>query len=166
MQHFLILSDVHGNAARLLRVLELHKDATAVLFLGDGLDEVRGISSRIPLYAVRGNCDYGASEEDELLVKIGRHRALILHGHTAGAKSGEDGLIARARARGADIVLYGHTHLRSERYLPPEEGGPLWIFNPGSLGFPYESPPSFGTLTVDGRGNLLFGYGEVSEDIL
>ena len=166
MQHFLILSDTHGNTARLTRVLDMHKDATAVLFLGDGLDEVHTLASRMPLYAVRGNCDYGAADEDELLVKIGRHRALLLHGHTAGAKSGEDGLIARARARGADIVLYGHTHLRSERYLTPEEGGPLWIFNPGSLGFPYGSAPSFGTLTVDGKGNLLFGYGALEEDIL
>lgn len=168
MQNFLILSDVHGDSARLRQVLALHKDALGVIFLGDGLAEVTEATraAGLPLFAVRGNCDMLTATEEpcelERVIRIGSHSVLLLHGHTAGVKGGGDGgLVARAHASGADVVLYGHTHTRDERYLRAGEGGPLLIFNPGSLGHPMGSGPSFGTLTAGDSGELLLGFGEV-----
>ena len=168
MQNFLILSDVHGDTARLRQVLSLHKNALGVLFLGDGLAEVAAATraAGLPLFAVRGNCDMLTATEEpaelERVVQIGEHRVLLLHGHTVGVKGGGDGgMISRAHANGADVVLYGHTHMRDERYLRAGEGGPLLLFNPGSLGHPMGSGPSFGTLTVSNGGELLLGFGEV-----
>ena len=168
MQNFLILSDVHGDTASLRRVLELSRGALGVFFLGDGLSEVVAASraAGIPLYAVRGNCDALTATDTpvdhELTVTVGAHRILLLHGHTVGVKGGGyGGLISRAHANGADVVLYGHTHARDERYFRAGEGGPLTVFNPGSLGRPPEGGPSFGTLAVSESGELLFGYGEV-----
>lgn len=169
MQNFLILSDVHGCTDRLLQVLSLHRGALGVLFLGDGLAEVgEAVSAAgLPLYAVRGNCDALTATvtpaEDELVLSLGSHRILLLHGHTVGVKGGGDGgMIARAHAHDADVVLYGHTHVRDERYLRAGEGGPLTLFNPGSLGHPMGGAPSFGTLAVSDCGDLLFGFGEVA----
>ena len=168
MQNFLILSDVHGDRARLRQVIALHRTALGVIFLGDGLLEVSAVAEAagLPLFAVRGNCDpvtaTAEPTDEERLITVGEHRVLLLHGHTVGVKGGgEGGLIAMAHAHRADVVLYGHTHERCERYLRAGEGGPLTLFNPGSLGRPMGSGPSFGTLTVNDRGELLFGFGEV-----
>lgn len=167
MREFLIISDVHGDRDRLRRILAACGRVHAVFFLGDGLADVREVLAEQdappPLYAVRGNCDIGLLGEDELPVSLGSHRILMLHGHTAGAKLGEGGLLALARHNGADIVLYGHTHLRYERHLDEGEGGPLWLFNPGSVGRPFDSPPSFGRLTVGDRDELLFSFGQITE---
>ena len=169
MRNFLIVSDIHGDVARLRRVLSAVGNVHGVFFLGDGLREVQallGTRGAPPLYAVRGNCDLGIPCEEELVVSLGEHRILLLHGHTAGVKGGEGGLLALARRHGADVVLYGHTHVRSERFLGEGEGGPLWLFNPGSLSQPMNSPPSFGTLSVDDNGALLFSFGSIGEDRL
>ena len=167
MRNFLILSDVHGERDRLRRILAAAKGVHAVFFLGDGLSDVLDlltVQGAPPLFSVRGNCDFGITGDDELTVSLGAHRILMLHGHTAGVKGGDGGLLALARRHGADIVLYGHTHLRRESYLDEADGGPLWLFNPGSVGRPFGSPPSFGTLSVDDNGALLFGFGDLSED--
>lgn len=167
MRNFLVLSDVHGDRARLDRAFSAVGRVHGVFFLGDGLLEVSSLFSRQgmpPLYAVRGNCDVGIPCEDELVISLGSHRILMLHGHTAGVKGGDGGLFALARRHSADIVLYGHTHLRRDAYLDEANGGPLWLFNPGSLGRPLDSPPSFGTLSIDDNGALLFGFGDISEE--
>ena len=167
MREFLIISDVHGDRDRLRRALAAAGNVHAVFFLGDGLFDVRDLLSMQgmpPFYAVRGNCDFGMLGEDEMVVSLGKHRILMLHGHTAGVKGGESGLLALAHRNRADIVLYGHTHVRRESYLSKDEGGPLWLFNPGSLGHPIDSPPSFGRLSVSDRGELLFGFGDITEN--
>ncbi|MBQ2719810.1 MAG: metallophosphoesterase [Clostridia bacterium] len=164
---FLVISDTHGKTAPLLRVLSRHADADAVLFLGDGLNEIEAAAAAgglPPILAVRGNCDspvspYGCVREEELTVSLGGHRLLLSHGHTASVKSSPLGLVAMARRREADVVLYGHTHVARETYLGEEEGGPLWLLCPGSLGRPADGAPSFGLLTLDGSGSVLFSVG-------
>ena len=148
-------------------MLAANRTVDGVLFLGDGLDEVEELSLTTgtpPIFAVRGNCDSEFSplrrpREEELLLTFSGHRLLLLHGHTVSVKLSEGGLAARARAYGADIVLYGHTHIPKESYRSASEGGPLWLFNPGSLGRPQDLRPSFGRLTLDDRGNVLLSHG-------
>ena len=167
MMNFLVLSDTHGNDYLLRRVLAANTAVDGVLFLGDGLDELEELSLTPgipPIFAVRGNCDSDFSplrrpREEELLLTFAGHRLLLLHGHTVSVKLSEGGLAARARALAADIVLYGHTHIPKESYRPAREGGPLWLFNPGSLGRPHDCRPSFGRLMLDDRGHVLFSHG-------
>ena len=167
MLNFLILSDTHGNEYLLRRLLREHRTADGVFFLGDGLRELEDILAEgdcPPVYAVRGNCDsevslYHRPREEELLLTLGGHRLLLLHGHTVSVKLTLGGIRARARDYGADVVLFGHTHDPEEGYLGEEEGGPLWYFNPGSLGRPYDGRPHFGRLAIDGNGGLLFSHG-------
>ena len=167
---FLILSDSHGNAARMQVALRLQPTAPlSVFYLGDGFRDTQHLElNGIPLYTVKGNCDlfYGGSMEDcpeERIVQIGSHRTLLTHGARYGVKSGLGGLIASAVRQDVDIVLYGHTHVPKLDTLPAgsEIGGvilkrPLYVFNPGSIG----QDGSFGTLTVQGE-NVLFGHGKM-----
>ena len=172
----LVFSDVHGRSDRAEDVILLHKDADAVLFLGDGLREVERLSFDRPSLSpisVRGNCDgfsfLGASGDapTERMLAFGGMKILMLHGFTPyDAKYGTLPLIAYAERRGADILLYGHTHQREERYLPEgsELGGgilsdrPMWVMNPGSLGRPSDGVPSYGLVQIEG-GRALLSHG-------
>ncbi|MBQ9086356.1 MAG: YfcE family phosphodiesterase [Clostridia bacterium] len=170
----LVLSDTHGRRDRVLEVIALHPEAYAVLFLGDGirdLPEELFALGRPMLAAVRGNCDMVWGSEpslgEELLLSFGSYRFLLMHGHRYGVKSGTGRAVAYAAARGADVLLYGHTHVAEERYLPEgtDLGGkgserPMWVFNPGSLGAPAEGHPSYGLIQIQ-NGQLLFSHGSL-----
>ncbi len=171
---YLVLSDSHGRRDRVDAVLSMHGDARGVLFLGDGIRDLSptAITADGKLFAgVRGNCDsifLGFSEytySDELLLCLDEYTVMMLHGHTKSVKSGLSRCVRYAAERGADVLLYGHTHIPEESYLPAgtELDGyvlsrPMWIMNPGSLGAPEEGKPSFGLLQIQ-RGQILLSHG-------
>ena len=170
----LVLSDLHGRAERAEGVISLHRDAEAVLFLGDGLRELSELCTRMGItpICVRGNCDFfsmlgGADAPEERMLRFGDFKILMTHGHRQGVKHGTDTAIAYAVSRGADLLLYGHTHLAEEQYLPEgtELGGlrlsrPLWVMKPGSLGEPRGGAPSYGLVQIRGS-SLLLSHGQV-----
>ena len=82
-----------------------------------------------------------------------------LSGQVAFCCGGSSGLglqFAKAMANaGADIALFGHTHLVHEEY-DPESG--IYLFNPGSIGEPREGKTSYGILSLAGE-NVLFSTG-------
>lgn len=161
----LILSDTHGHADRVESLLDrpsIRPDA--ILFAGDGVRDLSYLSLPCSLYAVCGNNDSPTLAQSELTVDLDGIRLFLTHGHRFGVKSGTERLLMHAVARGADAVIYGHTHRPHEEYVPAgtrvgdtvlEKG--LWLFNPGSLG---DREASFGTLEIRG-GQLLFGHGRL-----
>ena len=158
----LVFSDSHGAPAYIRDALRQHGgQADALIFLGDGVLDAAAVFSEyphIPAYLVRGNCDSAlriaaggidAPEEDAIF--LGGLRFLILHGHTAGAKSGYGQMLLLAEKRGADGVLFGHTHMPESRSVPAP-GDPdrrIFLFNPGSVGMSQDH--SYGVIhIVDG----------------
>lgn len=169
----LVISDIHGRRDRLREALSIHKNADAVFFLGDGVRDIahEDISSLGCVFAgVRGNCDGLSGSEysyfNELKLDLGEYTVLMMHGHTHSVKSGIDRAVRYAAERGADILLYGHTHVAEERYLPDgtelEDGyllpRPMWIMNPGSLGEPRGDMPSYGLIQIQ-NGQILMSHG-------
>ena len=59
----------------------------------------------------------------------------MTHGHRHGVKSGTECLLAAAREKGAQAVLFGHTH----RAVCRKEEDGLWVINPGSCGMGEQS---------------------------
>ncbi len=169
----IVVSDIHGRSERLTEVLKMHRDADALIFLGDGLRDIWRADADtygFPVYSVRGNCDglslfgVNADAPDELTVSFESFKFLIMHGHTRNVKGGEGRAVAAALEAGADVLLYGHTHEAVERYLPEgseilfgKSGKPLYIFNPGSLG---DRRAEFGIIEIRG-GQILFSHGSV-----
>lgn len=167
----LILSDSHGRYGAIGEAFRRQvRTPDAVFFLGDGLRDLdAGDVYGSTLYAVQGNCDWtprladGTEVCDELLLQFEGHRLLICHGHRYQVKSGRGAILARAVRAGADIVLFGHTHLPLEERI---EAGtqvcgvaierPVYLFNPGSIG----QGGSFGTLSMRGE-QVLFSHGRV-----
>ncbi len=139
----LVFSDSHGSDEAIKRALDLHgSNSELALHAGDGAHSFMLMSRSYPnvaFRAVRGNCDsprslFGTSELDETeLIEVGGYRLLLTHGHRLGVKLSTSTLIAYARAKGADIAVFGHTHERYERYVPAEDSEkPLYLFNPGA----------------------------------
>ena len=164
----LIVSDSHGCVENIQSALERQlKTPDAVLFLGDGARDLdRLFLCDIPLWAVRGNCDWYSSDladKTERLLYFEGHTVLICHGHEWGVKGGLGALIAHAADVGADIVLFGHTHVPTLATIAAGEtvgktvlSRPMYLFNPGSIG--YEG--SFGVLTLKGE-NVLLSHGKL-----
>ncbi len=167
----LVLSDTHGREDRVDRVLDMHRGVDMVLFLGDGLKDMRGKEHNHrggDFAAVSGNCDcfsisFSEKYPTEHLVRVGEYTILMMHGHTRGVKHGTSAAEEYAASIGADILLYGHTHIAEERYMPEGDMAgsivlekPLRVFNPGSLG--YDS--SFGLIQIRGK-DILMSHGTV-----
>ena len=164
----LIFSDSHGHAERMEQALLLQvQRPDAVFFAGDGVRDLDRIGLALPpVHAVLGNCDWFSADptlQTERLIPFGEHQILLTHGHMYSVKHGYGALLAHAVRLGADLVLFGHTHVPHLEILPTGAcvagktlTRPLYLFNPGSIGM----DGSFGTLSVRGE-QVLFGHGRL-----
>ena len=87
-----------------------------------------------PVYCVRGNCDFYLSLPEEQDVRIGGHHIFMTHGHLYGVGFSVDRLVAAAKRRGADIALFGHTHVPAFR-----QADGVTLLNPGSISLPRQA---------------------------
>ena len=88
MTKLLILSDSHNSASAVERILHAESDANAVVFLGDGLrdlEEALTLHPKMKVYAVAGNCDFGALEPLDGLAAFDQVVVFYTHGHMYGA---------------------------------------------------------------------------------
>ncbi|MBC8532167.1 YfcE family phosphodiesterase [Gehongia tenuis] len=142
-----VLSDTHGSLIRMKQWMEQLGPVDGIIHLGDHWNDLDKLNADLPcpLYTVKGNCDYGDGDTENILSFMG-HRIFITHGHTYRAKMGTALIAERARELGAEAALYGHTHQRDIHY----ESGVL-MMNPGSLGRSLDHP-SYGILVVNKEG--------------
>lgn len=160
----LVLSDSHGRVDRVREAVSRARGADMILFLGDGLRDLSlpDADDEARLCAVRGNCDTSLFADDlpeERFLALGEYHILMMHGHTHDVKYGYARAVAYAASRGADLLIFGHTHEAMATYLPAGEriGGvtlakPMHVFNPGSLGSPRGGSPSFGWIDLCSQG--------------
>ncbi|MBO5883457.1 MAG: metallophosphoesterase family protein [Clostridia bacterium] len=171
----IVISDTHGRPSRILEVIGRHPSYDALIFLGDGLRDIDYVSDEIHgLYAVIGNCDVLSSNlslknsvREELFLKFCEYNIMITHGHKYGVKRGIEAAAEAAILKGADLLLYGHTHTPTEKYIPEGEtvgnvilSKPLRIFNPGSLGEMRDGEATFGVIEIRGN-SILMSHGRI-----
>lgn len=131
----LVFSDSH-SALRNMRLAMERICPDAVIHLGDYVHDAQAIASEYPnirFSMVAGNCDrYRVSPDfpETLVESVRGVRVYMTHGHIQHVKSDLEMLLFNARRCGAQIALYGHTHIPDCRQL--EDG--LWVMNPGSCG--------------------------------
>ena len=142
----LVLSDSHRSLGAMLDAVDAEKP-DAVIHLGDHItdaEELRYVYDKLPVCAVAGNCDYAPEAREELVTEYAGVRFFLTHGHRYGVKSGTEALRAAAVRCGAQVVLFGHTHIPFS-----EEQDGLWLMNPGACGY---GRCSYGIVEVrDGR---------------
>jgi uncharacterized protein len=141
----LVISDSHGNYSHAFKAHELAGPVDHIIHLGDGSDDARMLEEvlEVPVHRVAGNCDYDPVLPKEMTLEIGECRVLLTHGNRQMVKSGLGELIGKGKEVGANLVLYGHTHLPA---VDSAQG--MLLVNPGALkeGF----PGSYAIVTVDG----------------
>ena len=166
----LVISDSHGKIDRIERAVALNPTCEAILFLGDCLRDLeRAELNSQEVISVRGNCDVSSyiCEPEERMVRFGEYNIMLMHGHRFDVKGGDGAAVAYAAKKGADVLLYGHTHMRLERYFSEGERvgdivleKPLAVFNPGRIGEPRGDRASFGVVVIRGK-DILISHGEL-----
>ena len=130
-----IVSDSHGNIDVFEDMLAVPGAAEAELWLHAGdfapdADVLEEMSGR-RVVRVLGNCDFFVDGvHDETVVEVAGHRIFLTHGHLFNVRFDTAMLAAAAREMGADIAVYGHTHIALEEY------GDVTVLNPGSIARP------------------------------
>lgn len=169
-----VFSDSHGSSAGMLRAAHLHEaGADMFIHLGDGLSDIarlRSVTDK-PIISVAGNCDgmymslSGDKTPQTCTIDAGGITLFICHGHTLGVKYSLEAIESEARAKGADIALFGHTHLPFQKYSRSEEDdSSLYLFNPGSISLPRDGSPSYGLIEYresGGRKDILLSFGRI-----
>ena len=121
-----IVSDTHHSVLP-ESLFRLFEKADMVIHLGDGRRDAEDLSALLdcPVVSVRGNCDYDG--KDIQLVQAEGHMLFCTHGHLYDVGGGHALLARAAEEAGADIVLYGHTHIPESSFHAGR-----WFINPGS----------------------------------
>lgn len=151
----LIVSDTHKSHRNLEKVLETVGNIDMFIHLGDveGAEDYISALVDCPAHILGGNNDFFSVLPREEEFFIGDYHVFITHGHYYYVGMDEERLKMEARGRGADIVMYGHTHRPS---FTKEEG--LIVLNPGSIAYPRQAgrKPSYMIMEIDADGALHF----------
>ena len=149
MVKILVFADSHGSHTEMINIIDREKKVDLILHAGDfaiDLDAVlRKTGSKAGFYRVRGNCDFGATPKDAFFEVEGIN-ILMTHGNEFGVKKNANKLDRWAREKGADIVIFGHTH---RPYL--KNVGDLYILNPGSVGDARGLGESYAVIKIKGK---------------
>ncbi|MCI5620517.1 MAG: metallophosphoesterase [Lachnospiraceae bacterium] len=151
----LIISDTHGKQENLLTILDRVKPIDRMIHLGDaeGQENLIAEMAECPLEIVAGNNDFFSTLEREKELQIGKYKILITHGHYYYVNMGLADIMQEGKARGMDIVMFGHTHRPVIEY-----GDGIIALNPGSVSYPRQEgkKPSYILMEFDKNEDVHF----------
>lgn len=150
----LVVSDTHRKNDNYFDVVRRqHPDM--VIHCGDaeGEEQVLESAAPCPLKIVLGNNDFFSYLPRELDLVIGQYRVWVTHGHNYYVSMGMENIKREAAVRGADIVMFGHTHRPVV-----DVGEKIIAVNPGSLSYPRQEGrrPSYIIMELDSAGKAHF----------
>ena len=142
-----LVSDSHGDTMALDLMLKTQEARLAECWLHAG-DFVRDAEylemvSEKKVYKVAGNGDWPYSKApDDMIVELAGHKIFLTHGHEHGVRYDTELLEENAVNMGADIAVYGHTHIAD---ITTGRRG-VAICNPGSIARPRDD--SYGSFML------------------
>ena len=127
----LVFSDSHGKIENMLAIID-EQMPDAVIHLGDHTEDAQAISEcfDVCVYSVSGN-SFGDMVSDvpvSRVIELMGHRLYLCHGHEHNVKSSYLSLSYAASEHGAELALFGHTHIPCD-----EEYNGVRLINPGSV---------------------------------
>ena len=149
---WLLFSDTHGSIKEAAILIErFASQVDGVLHMGDYerdcdfLDKQYRYTYDLSFAGVPGNCDLGSRSPRSRLFHVEGRCVMMCHGDRYHVNDGLEYLDLAAREAGADVVLFGHTHMP----LQVEKDGILFV-NSGSLTEPRGwTKRSFGILEIE-----------------
>lgn len=153
----LVVSDTHRYGDNFYALVEQLEEIDLVIHCGDiegqeyEFEEVVQECFQCPFVAVTGNNDFFSNLDQEAAINVGPLRALVTHGHHYYVSMSNEFIKQEAKARGFDMVFYGHTH----RPVFEQQDG-ITVVNPGSLTYPRQEGrrPSYALLEVEPNGKV------------
>ena len=149
-----IMSDTHNNRYAVEWAVERAGAIDLWLHAGDCVPDAAylGLISSVAVENVAGNSDWpDGKTPDDCVVEAAGRRIFLTHGHVYGVRSTLEMLVHAAEEKGADIAVYGHTHIVLQKSMRGVYGEVL-VLNPGSLSQPRDGkPPAFMVMTLEGR---------------
>ena len=129
-----IMSDSHGNTMAVDQAIEKAGEVDLWLHAGDLIQDAEYLAmvTDKEVINVAGNCDWPQGRvPDERMIELGGHKIFLSHGHNYGVKRGSEKFTRAAIAQGADIAVYGHSHVAEVK-----EQDICLTINPGSISYP------------------------------
>lgn len=152
----IVFSDTHHYIDDCIHIVEsiIPCGVDMILHAGDcnedGLD-LQSIFPDIPVKYVQGNNNMSRTVPYEMMIDAQGVKIFLTHGHMYGVKydSSYAKLAKAASEQGADIAVFGHTHMP---YCAAEHG--LRLLNPGSIKY----GGTYGVIEID--------EGKISMDVI
>lgn len=155
MKRILIVSDTHRYNDNYLNVVKKRGPFDMVVHCGDveGSEYTICQAAGCPVEMVMGNNDFFSDLPREKEFYLGRYKVWLTHGHNYYVYMDNATIKKEARGRGADIVMYGHTH----RPVVDMDKDIIAV-NPGSMTYPRQEGrrPSYIIMELDCEGNAHF----------
>ncbi len=149
----LIVSDTHRHNDNLAIALEKAGKIDMLIHCGDAEGTEEHIRELIncPMCIVAGNNDFFTRLQNEAFFELEGHRVMVTHGHYHHVSVGVEHLVRDALIKGADIVIYGHTH----RPMMEIKNGVV-VLNPGSISYPRQDGriPTYIIMEIDKYGDM------------
>lgn len=129
----LIVSDTHRIDDNYHKVIEKESPIDLLIHCGDteGSEELISKLANCKAEIVMGNNDFFTLLPKEKEFMIGKNKVFMTHGHNYYVSMGNKRIKEEALSRGANVVIYGHTH---KPIIEREDD--IIIINPGSLTYP------------------------------
>ena len=147
MDKILIVSDTHRKNEHYLDIIKNSGPFDRVIHCGDveGSELTICEAAGCPVEMVMGNNDFFSDLPRERIFDLGGRKVWLTHGHNYYASLDTAIIKEEAMAKGANVVMFGHTH------RPILEDGSVICMNPGSLSYPRQANhrPSYIILNID-----------------
>lgn len=157
----LVISDSHGQYFYLEQLHQRIQKLDYIIHLGDVARDQDYIAALFgcTVDMVAGNNDFFTNLPGEFTIREGKHVIWLTHGHGYGVYHGTDRLVKRAKALGADTVMFGHTHCPCVDW---RDG--VWLVNPGSISLPRQESrkPTYILMQVGEDGEIDYRVFEMS----
>jgi putative phosphoesterase len=123
----LVVSDSHGDCARLQKIIDREQPFDCLIHCGDGVGDLARVvvPKTATVLSVAGNMDRCSGRERLIEATQGGLQFLICHGDRFAVHYDYDRLLDEGLRRGADIICCGHTH------VPCLHNQGALLFNPG-----------------------------------
>jgi putative phosphoesterase len=157
----LVVSDTHRRNEVFLKLIKKLKPLDLLIHCGDaeGSEYLISRAADCQTQFVMGNNDFYSSLPQEIELTLEGHKIWVTHGHYYGVNMGNDRVKREGKARGAEVVIYGHTH----KPLIDFSDKDIIAINPGSLSYPRQENhrPSYLLMEIDEGGEMHFTIGFV-----
>lgn len=147
MMRIVVVSDTHGYIDSFIDKINLIDKPDIIIHLGDYVRDAERISKKLGIKTiiVKGNGDIGSNYNEDELISIKGNKIFLTHGHKHNVNEGIDNLYYKGLELGANIILFGHTHIPI--VIIDKD---IIIMNPGSPTNPRANKriPTFGLIDI------------------